>query len=169
MQKANDFILRTRIESACDLIAEENLGLTGQFHREREPPPLTAREDLHTLFAEFLHADFFEKLIHGGGPLILIRRAHPQPQRKIHALAHREFLVRDAELWDIRDFAWEKIIRLEVASLPENRTLLVAVGDASHEFEQSGFPATRRPDDCPEVAEGKTRRDIGKKSALALG
>ena len=42
VQQANDVILGLRIQTAGDLVAEENLGLAREFHCEREAAALTA-------------------------------------------------------------------------------------------------------------------------------
>ena len=77
--------------------------------------------------------------------------------------------MRDAELRDIRDFRGEEILLFQIASLPKNRALLVAVDDSRDQFEQGRLATSRRADDGAEVSERKTRRDMGEKFPLALG
>ena len=169
MEKSDNLVLRTRVETARHLIAEQDFGLARHFHRQSEPPTLAAGEDLHTLIGEFLHAHLGEQLVHSRDPVHPLRVAHAQTPREFDTLANCEFLMGDTELRDIRDFGGEEILRFQIASLPKNRALLVAFNDSRDQFEQCRLAASRRADNGAKVSERKTRRDMGEKFTLALG
>ena len=168
MEEFDDVVLGARIEAARHLVAQEDFRLAGQFHRERQPPPLASRKDLHPLLGELLHPHFFQQLFHHSAPVFGIRSAHAQAKRKIHALANGEFFVGDAELRDIRDFAGEEIVHFEIPFFPKNLPLFLPVGDARHELQQRRFSTTRRTDDGAEVPQGKTSRYIRKEGAFPI-
>ena len=60
VEKSDNLVLRTRVETAGDLVAEKDFGLARHFHRQSESPTLAAGEDLHTLVGKFLHAHLGE-------------------------------------------------------------------------------------------------------------
>ena len=81
---------------------------------------------------EFLHSHFAKDAV----DLLAGRIGAAKPHCECHALANREFLMRDAELRHISNLRRGKILILEVAFLPKNLPFLLAGRYAGDEFQE---------------------------------
>ena len=151
VQKANDIVLGARVESAGHLVAEEDVGFAGEFHRECQSATLTAGENLHAAGFEAQHIDLAQNLTHGRREVRAISPANAQAEGISDTFPHGEFLVSDAELRDIGDLSGREVVLFEVAVFPKDLALFLARSDACDEFQKCCLTATRWSDDRAKV------------------
>ncbi len=100
------------------------------------------------------HIDFIQDAVDGFPQRLGMHAAHAQAHRILHALAHGQLLMRDAELRHEPDLGWRKIVQHEVAAIPMHLALLLALGHAGDDLEQRAFAAARGPMIAPKCPRG---------------
>ena len=154
----HDLALRTWVEPGGDFIAEQNLRVGHQLHRQAESTHLTAGEYLDAAIANFNKAGFLERLVDARADRFGIRITHPQARRGFDRFINRQRVIRDGKLRHIADLGrCEIAVFRKVSSLPEKVAGALGI-QARDGLEQTGFAASRRPDDRHEVALGNADR-----------
>ena len=95
MQQAHDFPLRARVESGRHLVAQQQLGIGNQLHRQPEPTLLPAGKNLHLPVADRAQAGFLEHLVDPVVELPGIAAADAQAGGGLHRLIHRQRIISD--------------------------------------------------------------------------
>ena len=129
-EEGDDLPLRPGIQSAGDLVAEENRGTADEFHRKRKPSSLTAREHRHPAVGKVGDASPLQQ---GADKVIPFRgteSADPQSCGIGNALRRSEFLLGNPELGDISEFRGMKVLLGEIPAVPANGTRLLSRRDA---------------------------------------
>ena len=109
VQEPHDFPLRARVEAGCHLVAEQQLGIGNQLHRQSEAALLATGKHLHLAIADRAQPGFLE---HTVDPLVQLLGApatDAQAGGRLHRFIHRQWLVGDGELRHVADFRRREI------------------------------------------------------------
>ena len=139
VEQVDDLPFGSRIETAGDLIAKQELGVGDQFHCEAKAPLLSPGKNLDLAVRDGIESRLFEHAIDPAIKLLEICALHAQAGGRFDRFVHGQFIVSDGKLRDVSDFPGFEIAFLgEVAALPPKRSFGLGV-EPCDGLEQGGF------------------------------
>jgi len=123
MEKVHDVPLRAGVQPAGHLVAEEQLRVGNQLHRQAETAFLPAGEHLDAPVGDFRQPGFLEHAVDAGVQRLGVAAFNAQPGGYFDGFIDGQRVVGNRELRDIADFRRLEILVLrEIPPFPEQRT-----------------------------------------------
>jgi len=114
VEEVDDVALGAWVETAGDLITEEEVWIRDEFHGKAESAFLASREDSYRAICDGGEAGFLENAINAPIEFLGATGFNSKLGRSLDGFVDGELIVGDRELWDVADFS-----RLEVSFFGE--------------------------------------------------
>ena len=143
VEEVNDFAFGAGIESTCDLVTQEELGIRDELHGESETPFLSAREHPDVAVGNGSEASLLQNTVNALIELLGIAALDAETGGSLDRFIDRELVVGDGELGDVADLPGFEIALLgEIPPVPPEGASGFGI-EASDGFQESGLATTR--------------------------